>query len=114
MYKTKVYGKQHDTVVVDVYNKHPYEIVAEDAIVKLWFSDGTVLGIKYGTRSKIWKNMWKIRVLNRGTNAWTFRQVFDQTLLQYSDEYAVDAELVNFKVIPRTHYNGDDLSDDMV
>ena len=114
MYKTKVYGEQHDTVVIETEGKHPHEIKAEDAIVKLWFSDGTVLGIKYSTRSKIWRNMWKIRVLNQGTNAWSFRQINNHTLLCYSDEYTIEAELVNYKIIPRTHYKGDDMTDDVV
>lgn len=114
MYRTCVFGKQHDTVVIETEGKHPHEIKAEDAIIKLWFSDGTILGIKYSTSSKIWKNMWKIRVLNQGSNAWSFRQINNPTLLEYSDEYTVEAELVNYKIIPRTHYKGDDMTDDVV
>lgn len=114
MHRTRVFGKQHDTIVIETVGKPPHEIKAEDAIVKLWFSDGTVLGIKYSTRSKIWKNMWKIRVLNQGSNAWSFRQINNPTLEEYSDEYTVEAELVNYKIIPRTHYNGDDMTDGVV
>lgn len=114
MYKTRVFGERTDTVVIETVGKHPHKIEAKDAIVKLWFSDGTILGIKYSTRSKIWKNMWKIMVLNQGSNAWSFRQINNPTLLEYSDEYTVEAELVNYKIIPRTHYKGDDMTDDVV
>jgi hypothetical protein len=108
-YKTKVYGVETDKVVIETEGKHPFEIKAQDAIVKLWFSDGTVLGLKYSTRSKIWANLWKIRVLNRGTKEWAFRQIERPTLLHYSDEYTLDAELVNYCVTPRTYYTGDDM-----
>lgn len=114
MHRTRVFGKLHDTIVIETGGKPPYEIKAEDAIVKLWFSDGTILGIKYGNRSKIWKNMWKIRVLNQGSNAWSFRQINNPTEVEYSDEYTVEAVLVNYKIIPRTHYTGDDMADDVV
>lgn len=114
MYKTKVFGQQTDTVVIETEGKHIHELFAEDAIVKLWFSDGTVLGLKYGKHSELWPNMWKIRVLNKGTAHWAFRQIYNPTPEEYSDEYILEADLVNFKVIPRTHYSGDEMNDDMV
>lgn len=113
-YKTTVFGEHNDTVVIETAGKRTFEIPAKDAIVKLWFSDGTILGIKYSTTSKIWKDMWKIRVLCNGDRPWVFRQINTATLSQYSDEYTVEADLVNYKVIPRTHYSGDDMDDAMV
>lgn len=121
MYRTRVFGEQTDTVVIETEGKHSHEIKAKDAIVKLWFSDGTILGIQYNTRSKIWKDTWKIIVLNRGFQHWAFHQINNPTfqinnptLTYYSDEYTLDADLVNFKVIPRTHYDGDGMNDGVV
>lgn len=113
-YRTVVFGEHNDTVIIETYGKRMLEIPAHDAIVKLWFSDGTILGIKYSATSKIWKDMWKIRVLSQGTGIWAFRKIYTRTQQQYSDEYTLEAELVNYKVIPRTHYLGDDMNDAVV
>ena len=67
MMKCKVFGDQKDTVVVEMLGKPPFEIKAADAIVKLWFSDGAIIGIKYGKHSKLYPNIWNIRVLNKGS-----------------------------------------------
>jgi hypothetical protein len=107
--KTRIFGEQKDIVVVESSDKTDIEILAEDAIVKLWFSDGTILGVKYGKHSLLYPNIWHIRILNQGTAVFKYKQCFRETLLYYSDLYEIDAELVNYKVIPRTYYAGDDM-----
>lgn len=114
MYRTRVFGEQTDTVVIETEGKRLHEIKAKDAIVKLWFSDGTILGIQCNTCSKLWKDVWKIRVLNRGFQHWAFHQINNPALTYYSDEYTLDADLINFKVIPRTRYDGDGMNDGVV
>jgi hypothetical protein len=108
--KCKVFGDQKDTVVVEMASRHPFEIKAADAIVKLWFSDGTILGIKYGKYSKLYHNIWNIRILNKGSKNYNYTQCFKETLLNYSDVYETEAELLNYRIIPRTYYVGDDLT----
>ena len=110
MFKTRVFGEQTDLVVIELAGKPTVEIPAANSIVKLWFSDGTILGVKYGKHSKLYPNIWNIRVLNKGSeHNFIYRQCFRATLLHYSDIYETDAELLNYKVITRTNYAGDDM-----
>lgn len=105
--KTKVFGEQKDTVVIEAEGKDTIEIPAANSIVKLWFSDGTVLGIKYGKDSLLYPNIWHIRILNNGRAPYRYKQCFQETLLYYSDVYETYAELVRYEVIIRSTYKGD-------
>ena len=107
MMKCKVFGEQIDIVVVELAGNKTIEIPAADSIVKLWLSDGTVLGIKYGKYSMLYPNIWHIKILNQGREKYSYRQCFQETLLYYSDVYETEAELVRYEVIPRRAYNGD-------
>lgn len=104
--KTRVFGEQKDTVVIEVAGKDNIEISAINSIVKLLFSDGTVLGIKYGKDSLMYPNIWKIRVIVQGREKHNYLQCFNETLLHYSDVYETEAELIKYKVIPRSDYKG--------
>jgi hypothetical protein len=103
--KTKVFGKCTDTVIIESNGRADIELPAADAIIKLWFSDGTVLGIQYGRYSKLYPNIWHIKILNQGPAAYTYRQLFEKSLLYNSDIYETDAELINYKKIPRTYFH---------
>jgi hypothetical protein len=105
--KTKVFAEQKDIVVIEVAGKDTIEITAADAIVKLWFSDGTVLGIKYGKHSLQYPNLWKIRIINQGKEKYVHKQRFTETLLHNSDVYETEAEWLRYEVIPRSTYKGD-------
>ena len=107
--KTRIFGEQKDTVVVEVAGKYTVEIHAVNSIAKLWLSDETVLGIKYSKDSIMYPNIWHIRVINQGQEKYIYRQCFQETLLYYSDVYETDAELVRYEVIPRSTYKGDSL-----
>ena len=106
--KTKIYGEGSGTVVIEVPGKKPTEIHAVDSIFKFWFSDGTVFGIKYGKYSKIYPNIWHIKILNQGTASFAYKQCFKETLLYYSDVFETEAELVRYEVIPRSPYKGEE------
>lgn len=106
--KTKIFGEQKDIVVIEADSGDAIEIPAADSIVKLWFSDGTILGIKYGKDSLLYPNIWHIRVINQGReNRYIYRQCFKETLLYYSDEYETEAELIRYEVVPRSVYKGE-------
>lgn len=107
--KTKVFGEQKDIVVLEVADKDTIEISAANSIVKLWFSDNTVLGIKYGKHSLQYPNLWKIRIINQGTEKYIYKQRFTETLMYNSDVYETDAERLRYEVISRTYYTGDDI-----
>ncbi len=109
MMRCRVFGEQKDTVVIEVAGKEAINIPAADAIVKLWFSGGAILGIKYGEHSLQYPNLWKIRIINQGKEKYVYKPHFTETLLYNSDTYETEAELLNYKVIPRTYYNGDDM-----
>jgi hypothetical protein len=104
---TRVFGEQKDRVVIEATGNDALEIYATDAIFKFWFSDGTVIGIKYGKDSVLYPNIWHVKVLNQGTAPFIYSQCFRETLLYYSDVYETEAELVRYEVIPRTYYQGD-------
>lgn len=101
---TRVYGEQTDVVVIEVANK-AVQVNCIDSIVKLWFSDGAVLDIKYGAGT-LYPDIWKIRVLNPGSEPHMFKQIYKATALYYSDEYETEAFLLDYKVIPISKYFG--------
>jgi hypothetical protein len=105
--KTKVFGEQKDTVVIEAEGRDAIKIPAANSIVKLWFSDGTLLGIKYSNDSLLYPNIWQIRILNQGRGKYIYRQCFQETLLYYSDVYETEAEWLRYEVIPRSTYKGD-------
>jgi hypothetical protein len=109
MMKCRVFGEQTNVVVIESGGQ-TLEFYCNDSIVKLWFSDGTVLGIKYGKHSLQYPNLWKIRIINQGKEKYVYKQCFTETLLYNSDTYETEAELVDYEVIPRTYYVGDDLT----
>jgi hypothetical protein len=106
--KTKVFGEQNDMVVIEVEGKTALEIPVTDSIVKLWLSDGTILGVKYGKDSILYPNIWHLRIINQGRENYIYRQCFQKTLLYYSDVYETEAELVRYEVIPRSSYKGEE------
>lgn len=108
--RTKVFGEQKDTLVLEHYNNSfSTDIKCPNSIVKLWFSDGTCLGIKYGKDSKLFPNIWNIRILNKGSLPHRYEQCFQDTLSHYSDVFETEAWLTNYKVIPRSSYSGEDV-----
>lgn len=106
--KAKVFGEQKSTVVIEATGSEAVEIPAANSIVKLWFSDGTVLGIKYGKDSILYPNIWHIRIINKGREEYIYSQCFKETLLYYSDVFETEAELVRYEVTPRSPYKGEE------
>jgi hypothetical protein len=105
--KTRVFGEQKDKVVIETEGRDATKIPAANSIVKLWFSDGTILGIKYGKDSLMYPNIWHIRIINQGREKYIYRQCFQETLLYYSDVYETEAEWLRYEVIHRSTYKGD-------
>jgi hypothetical protein len=103
--KTKLYGEQQNTVVIEREGRDTIEIQAADATVKLWFSDGTVLGIKYGKYSMLYPRIWQVKVLAQGHASFVYTQCTRETLLNYSDVYETDAELLEYEVILRNSFD---------
>ena len=105
--KSRVFGEGKDTVIIETIDDTFEVVLTKDAIVKMWFSDGTILGIKYDKYSKIYPNIWHIKVLNQGYNNYIYKQCYKETLLYNSDVYETDAWLVHYRIIPRTYDTGD-------
>lgn len=102
---TYIVGHRDDSIIIVRNNKQEI-IPCKDAIVKLWLSSGTVLGIKYG-KGLIYKDIWKIRVLNGPMDSrYIHVQCFDKNDPWHSDRFETEEEVINWKVIPRTHYTG--------
>jgi hypothetical protein len=97
-YKTKVFGRGDDIVSVET-DGVVTEFDCYKAIMKLWFSDGTVLGVKYG--NQLCPGIWKIRALTRGKESFMHHHVNNDYYGDYSDVYELDSTLIKHELIPR-------------
>ena len=97
---TRVEG--HDNKSIKITTDKSQEIICcENAIVRLWFSAGTSLGIRYN--SKLYPGIWKIRVIQEPLGAWQLQSVYNISD-GLSDIFEVDEELINYEIIPLSFY----------
>ena len=108
--KTRIEGHTKNSILI-TSGKDQRVIECQEAIVKLWLSSGTILGIKYG--NMLYPNIWKIRVIygpvdSRYTHYLEEGQHdhFDKSDACLSDVFETEEEIIMMQVIPRTHYKG--------
>ena len=111
--KTRIEGHTKTSITITTDEKQEV-IECADCIVKLWLSSGTILGIKY-CDNLLYHNIWKIRVLYGPVNAhYNYKQCFDNDGFDLSDNccsdvFETEEEVVNIRIIHRSHYMGDDV-----
>lgn len=109
--KTRIEGHTKDSILI-TSGEEQRVVECQDAIVKLWLSSGTILGIKYG--NMLYPNIWKIRVIYGPVDK-HYDHYFAENLLDHfdssdcclSDVFETEEEVIMMQVIPRTHYKGD-------
>ena len=96
--RTIVRGYDKTSVLIESCGKQ--EIIdCENRILKLWFSDGTIIGIRFG-RSLIYPNSWKVRVLYNDTGNYYCERCSSDPDFWNTDVFMIDAEVVDRKLIP--------------
>ena len=99
---TRIEGHDNKSIKITT-DKSQKIIYCENAIVRLLFSAGTTLGIRYG--SKLYPGVWKIRVIQEPLGAWQLHSVYNVSD-GLSDIFEVDEDLVHYEVIPLSFYEG--------
>lgn len=96
--KTKVYGISDDLVEVETeQNIYPYdEIGCFDSMVRILFTDNTVIEVEYG---KDGKGIWKIEVTHKGDAKQKLTICNDEDADIYSDIFEIDADFDKCTVI---------------
>ena len=96
--RTKVYGISDDLVEVEtVKNIYPYdEIGCFDSMVRILFTDNTVIEVEYG---KDGKGIWKIEVTHKGDAKQKLTICDDEDADIYSDIFEIDADFDKCTVI---------------
>ena len=86
--RTKVYGMSDDLVEVEtVKNIYPYdEIGCFDSMVRILFTDNTVIEVEYG---KDGKGIWKIEVTHKGDAKQKLTICDDENANIYSDIFEI-------------------------
>ena len=96
--RTKVYGISDDLVEVETEkNIYPYdEIGCFDSMVRILFTDNTVIEVEYG---KDGKGIWKIEVTHKGEAKQKLTICDDEDAEIYSDIFEIDADFDKCTVI---------------
>lgn len=89
MEKTKVYGCSDDLVIIEGAPYPADEIGCFDSVVRIGFSDGTIIKACYG---KNHKGIWLIEIIEKGTAAQTINECDDEDAEIYSDIFEIEAE----------------------
>ena len=89
---TKVYGYSDDNLVIEGAPYPNDEISCFDTIVRVAFSDGTVIEAKYPKEGKA---IWEIKIIEEGTAEQTLTVCEDEDAEVYSDVFEIDADYVS-------------------
>ena len=89
--RTKVYGMSDDLVEVETEkNIYPYdEIGCFDCMVRIYFTDNTVIEVEYGKDDK---GIWKIEIKNKGFARQKLTICDNEDADIYSDIFEIDAD----------------------
>ena len=89
--KTKVYGMSDDLVEIETdQNIYPFdEIGCFDSMVRILFTDDTVIEVEYGKEGK---GIWKIEVTHKGNAKQKLTICDDEDADIYSDIFESDAD----------------------
>ncbi len=89
--KVRVYGRSDDLIEIE-NDKNFDEIECFDNTTTIWFSDNTVIAVKYGKEGK---GIWVIKVIESGHAPRTLTPCYDEDADIYSDIFEIEAEVVD-------------------
>lgn len=89
--KVKIYGESDDLIEIEG-DKNFDEIGCFDQTTTIWFSDNTVIEVKYGKEGK---GIWEIKVIEGGHAPRTLTPCYDEDADIYSDIFEIQAEVVD-------------------
>ena len=89
--KVKVYGESDDLIEIE-NDKNFDEINCFNQATTIWFSDNTVIEVKYGKDDK---GIWKIKEIQGGHAPRKLTPCYDEDADIYSDIFEIQAEVVD-------------------
>lgn len=92
---TKVYGYSDDNLVVEGAPYPNDEISCFDRIVRIAFTDGTIIEAWYGKKGQA---IWTIEVIEKGTARQTLTICEDEDADIYSDVFEIDADFAGHEL----------------
>jgi hypothetical protein len=105
--RTRIEGHNKNSICITTDGEQSV-IDCENCIVKIWLSSGTVLGMKHS--NMLDQNIWKIRILCGPSDLrYIYTQCIDNGYFDHidacgSDVFETEEEVINIKIIPRSHY----------
>jgi len=92
----KVYGYSDDNLVIEGA-PYPYdEISCFERIVRIDFTDGTIIDTWYGKKGQA---IWTIKVIKKGTARQTLTICEDEDADIYSDVFEIEADFVGYELL---------------
>jgi len=89
--KVKVYGQSDD--LIEIENDENFdEIDCYNETTTIWFSDYTVIRVKYGKEGK---GIWEIKEIQSGCAPRKLTPCYDENADIYSDIFEIQAEVVD-------------------
>ena len=87
--KVRVYGESDDLIEIE-NDKNFDEIGCFDQTTTIWFSDNTIIAVKYG---KDGKGIWEIKEIQGGHAPRKLTPCYDEDADVYSDIFEIEAEV---------------------
>lgn len=104
--RTRVEGYDKKSILVTTNKTHKI-INCNNATVRIWLSQGTVVDVK--RNDMLYPNIWKIQTINGPVGKFIYRQCSDRADLWKSDRFETEEEFVRYIIIPAKKYKGDDV-----
>ena len=94
--KIRVYGYSDDNLVIEGAPYPNDEISCFERIVRIGFTDGTIIDAWYGKKGQA---IWTIKVIEKGTARQTLTICEDEDADIYSDVFEIEADFEGYKLI---------------
>lgn len=94
--KIRVYGYSDDNLVVEGAPYPNDEISCFDRIVRIAFTDGTIIDAWYEKKGQA---IWTIKVIEKGTARQTLTICEDEDADIYSDVFEIEADFEGYKLL---------------
>ena len=92
----KVYGYSDDNLVIEGARYPNDEISCFERIVRIAFTDGTIIDAWYGKKGQA---IWTIKVIEKGTARQTLTICEDEDADIYSDVFEIEADFVGYELL---------------
>ncbi len=92
----RVYGYSDDNLVVEGASYPNDEISCFERIVRIAFTDGTIIDAWYGKKGQA---IWTIEVIEKGTARQTLTICEDEDADIYSDVFEIEADFEGYELL---------------